>query len=264
MKKKSLVSAALILSMYFISIPISINYSMTVHAAELSQSVRWTGSGDRWQISDNKGGFIKNCWFQDDVTGHWYLLGAEDGSVMYAGLVTDKSTNKTYLLNPNHDGTFGRMLTVDGTYNLNGKNVHLSFNQSHDGTFGAITSGLSEARSSGLSESKRDNIPTDSAGQKEESKLSQEDYTFVDVNGVTRDIRIELGYKGILESIQRSGGIYKVAENFDRDYMSSSWRHFFIFASDEEINKLVTIIYDGTSEEKAALEAEINHVLQEG
>ena len=134
----------------------------TSYAAELSQSARWVGTGDRWQVSDNAGGFIKNCWFQDDVTGHWYLLGAEDGSVMYAGLVTDQSTGKTYLLNTEHDGTYGRMLTVNGTYNLNGKSVYLTFNQSHDGTFGAITSGLSEARSSGIAESKRDSIPTDS------------------------------------------------------------------------------------------------------
>lgn len=134
----------------------------TSYAAELSQSARWVGTGDRWQVSDNVGGFIKNCWFQDDVTGHWYLLGAEDGSVMYAGLVTDNSTGKTYLLNPNHDGTYGRMISVNGSYNLNGKSVYLTFNQTHDGTFGAITSGLSEARSSGIAESRRDSIPTDS------------------------------------------------------------------------------------------------------
>lgn len=135
--------------------------------AEVTQSSRWVGSGERWQVSDNQGGFIKDCWFQDDVTGHWYMLGAEDGSVMYSGLVTDKSTGKSYLLNVNHDGTFGRMLTVDGIYNINGKDVYMTFNQAHDGSFGAITSGLSEVRNAGVNERQLDRIPTDNGGSQQ-------------------------------------------------------------------------------------------------
>ena len=129
-------------------------------AAELTQSARWVGSGDFWRVSDNAGGYLKNTWFQDDITGHWYLLGAEDGSVMYAGLITDQSTGCTYMLNTNHDGTFGRMISTNGVYNINGKNVSLTFNQNHDGTFGAITSGLSEARSTGVTEKSLSSIPT--------------------------------------------------------------------------------------------------------
>lgn len=128
--------------------------------AQAAQSTRWVGSGDRWQVSDNQGGFLKNCWFED-LDGNWYMLGAEDGSVMYAGLVTDNSTGKTYLLNTNHDGTYGRMVTSNGTYNVNGVNVYLEFNQNHDGSFGAIIQGLNEARSTGVTESKRDSIPTE-------------------------------------------------------------------------------------------------------
>lgn len=91
---------------------------------------------------------------------------------MYAGLVTDNSTGKTYLLNTNHDGTYGRMLTVDGNYNVNGKNVYITFNQAHDGSFGAITSGLSEVRASGVAESKRDSIPTDKGGSQQQTQQS--------------------------------------------------------------------------------------------
>ena len=132
---------------------------MTTYAAELTQSARWVGSGDRWQVSDNAGGYLKNQWFQDDVTGHWYLLGAEDGSVMYSGLVTDKSTGKSYLLNTNHDGTFGRMLDVDGVYNINGVDVYLTFDQTHNGTHGAILTGLDSLRSTGVYEKQYDKIP---------------------------------------------------------------------------------------------------------
>lgn len=156
---KFLISVGCAFSLSVVMPMISDLGTMTVYAAE-GQSTRWTSSGDDWHVSDNKGGYLKNCWFQDDVTGHWYMLGAEDSSVIYAGLVTDNSTGKTYLLNTNHDGTYGRMLTVNGTYNVNGKSVYLEFNQNHNGSYGAITSGLSEARATGVTESKRDNIPT--------------------------------------------------------------------------------------------------------
>lgn len=170
----------------------SMTGTITAQAAELTQSARWVGSGDRWQVSDNAGGYLKNTWFQDDVTGHWYLLGAEDGSVMYAGLVTDQSTGKTYLMNVSHDGTFGRMISTNGVYNINGKSISLTFNQNHDGTFGAITSGLSEVRNTGVTEKSLSSIPTadnttthtstniDSDGNKTQTKGSYYDGMSVD------------------------------------------------------------------------------------
>ena len=146
--------------------------SMTAYAAEagpgaattqqaVQQSDRWEGSGDTWRVKASNGsGYLTNSWFQD-LDGSWYMLGAD--GIMYSGLVTDQSTGKSYLLNTQHDGTFGRMLTTDGVYNVNGVNVYLTFNQNHDGTFGAITSGLNEVRSSGVRETSLSAIPTDSA-----------------------------------------------------------------------------------------------------
>lgn len=136
--------------------------TITAQAAELTQSARWVGSENTWRVSDNNGGYLKNCWFQDDITKDWYLLGAgDDNTIMFSGLITDQSTGKTYLLNTNHDGTYGRMLTADGAYNINGQNVYLTFNQNHDGTFGAITSGLSEVRNTGIAEKQLPSIPSD-------------------------------------------------------------------------------------------------------
>ena len=147
--------------------------TMTAYAAEaagpgvsttqqsIQQSDRWEGSGDTWRVRNANGnGYLTNSWFQD-LDGSWYMLGAD--GIMYSGLVTDQSTGKSYLLNTQHDGTFGRMLTTDGVYNVNGVNVYLTFNQQHDGTYGAITSGLSEVRSSGVRETSLAAIPTDSA-----------------------------------------------------------------------------------------------------
>ena len=156
--KRILLGAGLLLGFMFTGSIINMT-TMTTYAAELTQSARWVGSGDRWQVSDNAGGYLKNQWFQDDVTGHWYLLGAEDGSVMYSGLVTDQSTGKSYLLNTNHDGTFGRMLDVDGVYNINGVDVYLTFDQANNGTHGAILTGLDSLRSTGVYEKQYDQIP---------------------------------------------------------------------------------------------------------
>ena len=127
----------------------------------IQQSDRWEGTGDTWRVRNANGnGYLTNSWFQD-LDGSWYMLGSD--GIMYSGLVTDQSTGKSYLLNTQHDGTFGKMLTADGVYNVNGTNVYLTFNQNHDGTFGAITSGLNEARSSGVRETSLASIPTDSA-----------------------------------------------------------------------------------------------------
>lgn len=147
--------------------------SMTAYASEaaapgvsttqqsIQQSDRWEGTGDIWRVKASNGsGYLTNSWFQD-LDGSWYMLGAD--GIMYSGLVTDQSTGKSYLLNTQHDGTFGRMLTTDGVYNVNGVNVYLTFNQNHDGTFGAITSGLNEARNTGVRETSLVAIPTDSA-----------------------------------------------------------------------------------------------------
>ena len=157
--KHILLSTGLLLGVMFTGPIMNDMATLTTYAAELTQSACWVGSGDRWQVSDNAGGFLKNQWFQDDVTGHWYLLGAEDGSVMYAGLVTDQSTGKSDLLNTNHDGTFGRMLDVDGEYNINGVDVYLTFDQTHNGTHGAILTGLDSLRSTGVYEKQYDQIP---------------------------------------------------------------------------------------------------------
>ena len=139
----------------------------------IQQSDRWEGTGDTWRVRNANGnGYLTNSWFQD-LDGSWYMLGAD--GIMYSGLVTDQSTGKSYLLNTQHDGTFGKMLTADGVYNVNGTNVYLTFNQQHDGTFGAITSGLNEVRSSGVRETSLAAIPTDSAtgGQTSNQQSSQ-------------------------------------------------------------------------------------------
>lgn len=132
-----------------------------VSYADVVQSDRWEGAGDTWKVrTQDNTGYLSNSWFQDNDSS-WYMLGA-DGT-MYAGLVTDLSTGKSYLLNTQHDGTFGKMLTQDGVYTINGSQVYLTFNQSHDGSYGAIQSGLSGAKNTGISETQLPSIPSDSA-----------------------------------------------------------------------------------------------------
>lgn len=138
---------------------------------QATQSDRWEGAGDTWKVrTQDNTGYLTNSWFQDNDSS-WYMLGA-DGT-MYAGLITDLSTGKSYLLNTQHDGTFGKMLTQDGVYTVNGSQVYLTFNQSHDGSYGAIQSGLSEARSTGVKETSLTSIPSDSASSTTSSPTQQ-------------------------------------------------------------------------------------------
>lgn len=160
--KKVLITTGLVMMVSLIGNTNKTPFGMTAYAAEqtLNQSPRWEGSGNVWRVKDNAGGYLINSWFED-LDGSWYMLGAD--GIMFSGLVTDQSTGKSYLLNTNHDGTYGRMLTINGVYNINGKEIYLEFNQAHDGSYGAITSGLSEARGTGVKETGLESIPTDSA-----------------------------------------------------------------------------------------------------
>ena len=198
--------------------------SMTAYASEaaapgvsttqqsIQQSDRWEGSGDTWRVRNANGnGYLTNSWFQD-LDGSWYMLGAD--GIMYSGLVTDQSTGKSYLLNTQHDGTFGRMLTTDGVYNVNGVNVYLTFNQQHDGTFGAITSGLNEVRSSGVRETSLSAIPTDSATgntSQDASATSQNQsasgsYTDEQYRNMTYEEAIKLPYEQQVEWAEAISG----------------------------------------------------------
>lgn len=183
-------------------------------AAELTQSSRWVGSENTWRVSDNNGGYLKNCWFQDDITKDWYLLGAgDDNTIMFSGLITDQSTGKTYLLNTNHDGTYGRMLTADGTYTINGKNVYLTFNQEHNGTFGCILTGLSEVRSTGVEEKQLQSIPSDS---QQTINTAPSNNQTGNNGGLTADEKeFDFDGDGVLNQYEKES--YEAMKNFDYD-----------------------------------------------
>ena len=120
--------------------------------AQVEQSPRWEGQGDAWRVKTEDGkGYMTNAWFQD-LDGSWYMLGAD--GYMYSGIVTDPSTGASYLLNTEHDGHFGRMVTANGAHTINGQTVYLTFNNTNpaDGTYGAITGGLTELRAAGVKE----------------------------------------------------------------------------------------------------------------
>ena len=128
---------------------------------QATQSDRWEGAGDTWKVRTQDGtSYLTNSWFQDNDSS-WYMLGA-DGT-MSSGIIFDESTGKSYLLNTEHDGTYGKMLTQDGAHNVNGVTVYLTFDQNHSGSYGAILTGLSEARSTGVKVTQLPSIPSDSA-----------------------------------------------------------------------------------------------------
>lgn len=120
----------------------------STQSTNTSVGYHWSGFGDEWHLFRTDGnGFLANSWYQD-TDGNWYLIGCMAGideGTMNAGLFQDDKGDY-YLLNPNHDGTYGRLLTGDSNGNLhlsyNGSEVDIQFSQVHDGTFGKIISGL--------------------------------------------------------------------------------------------------------------------------
>ena len=124
---------------------------------------------DRWNVDDSgtwrlqneaKTSYVLDSWFQD-LDGEWYMLGSDNNGAMYSGLITDRSTGKSYYLNVNHDGYYGKLMSQNGKYTVNGIEVYLTFNQAHDGTFGAITSGLDDLRNTGVNKKELDRIPVE-------------------------------------------------------------------------------------------------------
>lgn len=132
---------------------------------------------------------------------------------MFSGLITDQSTGKTYLLNTNHDGTYGRMLTADGTYNINGQNVYLTFNQEHNGTFGCILTGLSEVRSTGVEEKQLQSIPSDS---QQTINTAPSNNQTGNNGGLTADEKeFDFDGDGVLNQYEKES--YEAMKNFDYD-----------------------------------------------
>ncbi len=124
-------------------------FCMTCYAADFSNY--WYQDGTNWKIHDGNGNTIANAWVCDNAATadhstdtNWYLM---DGTgVMYEGIIQDQNGDY-YLLNPEHNGTYGMMLTNNG-FTFNG--VTYQFNQNHDGTFGKILN-VQDITGSGLS-----------------------------------------------------------------------------------------------------------------
>ena len=116
--------------------------------ADNNFSSYWYQNGSNWSIRDGNSMMITNAWVCDNaVTANnntdtnWYLM--SDVGLMYEGIIQDQNGNY-YLLNPEHNGTYGMMVTTNGfTYN----GVTYQFDQNHDGTFGKILNTGDIARS---------------------------------------------------------------------------------------------------------------------
>ena len=111
----------------------------TVVAGAPTFSKNWvTDAAGVWRIRDKAGNYVTSAWLCDDaVTTNgqnvWYLMNT-DGTMLAAGLVQD-NTGNYYSLEMNHNGYYGMLRYVNGTYD----GIYMEFSQKHDGTFGAIT-----------------------------------------------------------------------------------------------------------------------------
>ena len=109
---------------------------MTCHAADFSSYWYQDGATGSWKIT-NGSQTIQNSWVCDDLaTGSrdigWYLI-SPTGQMTPGGIIQDE-TGTYYMLNMNHDGTYGMLCTAPVTVN----GIQFVFNTSHDGKYGSI------------------------------------------------------------------------------------------------------------------------------
>lgn len=93
-------------------------------------------------------------------------------------------------------------------------------------------------------------------------EAESEPYMFV-YDGEERDFRVEAGYVGLLNYVYEYGGVEAVSR-VDRETLKERLENIYFLASSDEVDGLLDIIYDGTSEEKQALTDEITHTVEAG
>ncbi len=96
-------------------------------SAAPSQTDGWQGSGDNWYYL--RGGARVTGWL-GLTADEWYFM--DNSGLMSAGWFNDNGT--VYLLNPAHDGSYGKMLAGYQYYN----GFLYYFNEAHDGSYGAM------------------------------------------------------------------------------------------------------------------------------
>lgn len=116
---------------------LSFLFSGIAFAAGNATSEYWFQEGNNWKIRDGAGNLIKDSWVCDDKNNqnrdsNWYLMNAN--GVMYEGVINDNG--HYYLLDPNHNGTYGMMISGNSNFTFNG--VTLQLETAHNGYFGEI------------------------------------------------------------------------------------------------------------------------------
>lgn len=95
----------------------------------------------------------------------------------------------------------------------------------------------------------------------DQAEKEAEPYLFTDIDGSVKDIREEAGYKGLLQYIDSYsdiGGIDLIAalpREENKDFLSTTY----FLATDEEIDSILDIVYEGSEEEKQQLAEEALH-----
>jgi len=124
----------LVASVAFIAAVIA--FSISAFAASYSSA--WYQNGGNWYIKGPQGNMVTSAWVCDNSSGpgssdSWYLIDS-NGAMVTHPLVQD-GTGNYYSLETAHNGNYGMLRHINGTYD----GVPLTFNQSHGGSFGAIT-----------------------------------------------------------------------------------------------------------------------------
>ena len=116
---------------------------MGLGAGAVAYSPRWQKRADgKWFITRTNGQTVVNAWLCDDVIPTngkkvWYLLQG-DGTMLTAGLVQDNTGNFYSMEMDPHNQHYGMLRYQSGTYNCNGQQIYIQFEENDIKTLGAI------------------------------------------------------------------------------------------------------------------------------
>lgn len=137
----------------------------------------------------------------------------------------------------------------------------------------SIESKAFEAKTSEAIETKEDKFSISyeidmESGKKSEEELSvemaeseAEPFLYENIDGSEKDIRDEAGYQGLLKfvnSYKNYGGIEAIADT-PRAEIQNHLESTYFLATSKEIEDILSIIYEGSEEEKQQLEADALH-----
>lgn len=96
--------------------------------------------------------------------------------------------------------------------------------------------------------------------QVEYAEEKEQEYTYIGLDNNEHNMQEEYGVKGILNYVKVRGGTEEIREYYTPDELKKELTNMYMFATKEEINNTVDIIFNGTDEDRQRLDEDSEHI----